>query len=490
MTRRELLGAGVVAAMMAGGAAPGPPRFSGDTVPKLARDLAARPYVGPEKTLPPSLAALDYDGYRQIRFVESRALWRDLNLPFQAHFFHRGGLAKTRVEIFEVAGGRAAPIGYTPEMFAFGQGAPDGLEGHPELGFAGFRLLNPINRPDKLDEVAAFIGASYFRGVARGGVYGLSARGLAIGAGDWPEEFPDFRAWWLERPEPGAASLVLHGLLDSPSLTGAYRFVVTPGDVTTMDVWAVLFPRKDTPRVGFAPLTSMFLFDQETGAKYDDFRPAVHDSDGIAVTQADGTRTWRPLANPPATRPTLLGGSGSFGLIQRKTAFRDYEDLEARYDLRPSLWVEPMVAWPAGQARLVELHAKSEADDNTVAEWRAAAPLKAQQPVTVAYRLNWGRDVTDPAVARVMAWRSGAGDTAEWKRLVIDFGPVAGDPEGLVGAIDVPGGEVRHVVVQPNAVTGGVRLAFNFKPGRDDIRCALTRDGRAVSETWVYPWLP
>ncbi len=490
MNRRDLMSAGLaVVAVMTGAA--GPVRFDDRSVARMARQLARRPYAAPATALPPSLDALDYDGYRRIRFVEPKALWRDLDLPFHAHFFHRGGLAKSRVELFEVVDGKASPIAYSPHLFEFEGEPPEGLESHPDLGFAGFRLLNTINRADKFDEIAAFIGASYFRGVAKGGAYGLSARGLAISSGEWPEEFPVFRAWWLERPAASATSVVLHGLMDSPSLTGAFRFVVTPGETTTMDVSATLFPRHDVDRVGFAPLTSMFLFDQETGHRYDDFRPAVHDSDGFAVASDGGARIWRPLFNPPATRASTFPGDKGFGLIQRKTAFADYEDLEARYDLRPSLWVEPTSPFPAGTARLVELHARSEADDNLVAEWRAAAPLKAHKPVSVAYRLHWGPDATDPALARALSWRVGAGDTPDWRRLIVDFGPVAGDGD-LAAKVDIEGGEYRNVVLQPNAVTGGVRLGLNFKAAATpttDIRAVLTRGGKVVSETWVYPWV-
>lgn len=487
MNRRELLALSS-AAVLTGAAAPAP--FSPDTVIRAARTLSRHPFAPQQTVLPPALAGLDYDGYRRIRFVEDHALWRGLGLPFQAHFFHRGGLATARVELFEVADGRASPIRYSPSLYAFGDPPPEGLEAFPDLGFAGFRLLSPVNTPDKWDEIAAFIGASYFRGVARGGSYGLSARGLAIGAGE-AEEFPVFRSWWLERPAPGATGVVLHGLLDSPSLTGAYRFVVTPGETTIMDVSATLFPRGEVARVGLAPLTSMFLFDQESARGYDDFRPAVHDSDGLAVADAGGRRIWRPLANPPATRVSTFPGAAGFGLIQRKTAFADYEDLEARYDLRPSLWVEPLGTWPAGAARLVELHARSEAEDNIVAEWRVDGALAAHTPVEIAYRLHWGPDGTDPAMARAHAWRAGAGDADGWTRLLVDFGPVPGGADGLEAAIDLSRGEMRAPVVQANPVTGGVRLAFNFRPGDDgtaDIRAQLTRGGVAASELWAYPW--
>ena len=87
-------------------------------------------------------------------------------------------------------------------------------------GFAGFRVQFATNW--KAD-IAAFLGASYFRAVGDDTrQYGLSARGLAIDtAFARPEEFPRFTAFWFERPSRDAGTLTLYALLDSPSIAGA-----------------------------------------------------------------------------------------------------------------------------------------------------------------------------------------------------------------------------------------------------------------------------
>ncbi|OHB35846.1 MAG: glucan biosynthesis protein D, partial [Phenylobacterium sp. RIFCSPHIGHO2_01_FULL_70_10] len=336
LSRRDLVLAG--SALMLGAAGPAP--FGFGAVDALARDLADRPFAEPDRRLPAALAALDYDTYRQLGFHDDRALWADQPLPFRAQFFHRGGLFPEKVEVFEVADGAARPVAYDPHMFRYGRGPLSDLVAldDPGLGFAGVRLLYPLNRADKFDEVTAFLGASYFRAVAKGGVYGASARGLAIGAGEAGEEFPRFRSFWLVRPDRGDTSLLVYALMDSASLTGAYQFTITPGEATFTDVRARLHPRTEVARVGFAPLTSMFLFDPQTAGRFDDFRPRVHDSDGLAMANGAGERLWRPLSNPQGELQASGfqdAGPRGFGLFQRAKGFSAYRDLEARYDLRP-----------------------------------------------------------------------------------------------------------------------------------------------------------
>ena len=477
--------------MLAAGA---PAAFGFGEVDALAQDLAARPYAAPDRTLPPALAGLDYDAYRQLSFHDEKGLWADQALPFRAQFFHRGGLFPEKVEVFEVVDGRPQPVPYHPAMFRYGRGplsdlvAPD----DPGLGFAGLRLLHPLNRPDKYDEVTAFLGASYFRAVARGGVYGASARGLAIGAGEPGEEFPRFRAFWLVRPAPGEASLTLYALMDSPSLTGAYRFAITPGEATFTDVRARLHPRTEVTRVGFAPLTSMFLFDPQTAGRFDDFRPRVHDSDGLAMANGAGERLWRPLSNP-AGQIQASGfqdaGPRGFGLFQRARGFEAYRDLEARYDLRPSLWVEPRGDWGDGEVRLVEIPADSEAADNIVAEWRPDTVLRPGGPRSLDYRLRWG---PEPAagLAEAALWREGRGDDSGWRRVMIEFEGAAA-AAALVPEVSAGGRPVRHLVAEPNPVIGGWRLAFEFAPGEArevELRARLLDQTTPRSEVWTRRW--
>src|SRR5690348_6462033 len=260
---------------------PGGTGFDASTVRNLARELAAKPYKPPSAALPDSFAKLTYDQYRAIRFDPGHALWRGKGLPFEVQFFHRGFIYKDRVDIYEVSEGKAEPIHYNPDLFSFGDARPPAGD---DIGFAGFRIHAPFNGADYFDEVCAFLGASYFRAVAKNQIYGLSARGLAIKTADpGGEEFPVFKTFWLERPQPGTASIVVHALLDSPSCTGAFRFTVRPGEDTVIDVESALYPRADIAQIGLAPLTSMFFFDASHRAGFDDYRPAVHDSNGLLI---------------------------------------------------------------------------------------------------------------------------------------------------------------------------------------------------------------
>ena len=288
----ELLGSAPARAWAPAGA---PAAFDAETVAKMAQALAAKPFVPQNKQLPPSLERIGYDEYRSIRFNPAQALWRAEGLPFQAQFFHRGFFFRDRVDIYQVADGKATPVVYKPSQFTF-QGVKAPTE--TDLGYAGFRLHAPLNKPEYFDEVAAFLGASYFRAVAKGQAYGLSARGLALKTGGPQEEFPVFRAFWLERPAKGASQITVHALLDSPSVAGAYRFTITPGVQTVFDASARLFPRVALDEVGVAPLTSMFQFDSNDRLGIDDYRPAVHDSDGLGMVNGRGEQIWRPLSNP------------------------------------------------------------------------------------------------------------------------------------------------------------------------------------------------
>jgi glucans biosynthesis protein len=492
--RRDVIAALPLALLASRAAAAGSGRFGDGTAPDLARSLAARPYQPPSDVLPEALARLDYDAYRGVRFRPERAIWRDLPSGFQLQMFHRGGQVRKAVDLFEVAGGRARPIAYSRDFFRFDSGDPGPLPA--DLGFAGFRIHAPINAPDVFDEVGVFLGASYFRGVGRGNLYGLSARGLAIGAGGPREEFPDFRAFWIERPGPDARSLVLHALLDSPSVTGAYRFVVTPGDPTRFDVTVRLFPRTVVEDAGIAPLTSMYLFGAEQPRRFDDFRPEVHDSDGLLTADADGGRRWRPLINPPAVQLSGVPAQrpAGFGLIQRQRSFGAYEDLEARYDRRPGAWITPGEGFDAGEVRLAELPARLETDDNVVASWRPAGPLSPGGDHRFGYGLSWGADPAPPAtLAQAALWRSGAAGDPGRRRFIVEFTGSADQLAGAEPQVTASAGALHNVVLQPGDAGQGLRLRLSFEleppaAGAVELGAALARQGRAVSEAWAYRW--
>lgn len=487
---RRLVIAALPLVAVAGAARAAARPFGDEAVQALAQDLARQPYRAPAPDLPPALASLDYDAYRDIRFDPARAVWKGERLPFQLQFFHRGGLFHDRVDLYELHDGQALPIAYSPDQFVFKHGAPAGLA--PNLGFAGFRIHAPINRASYFDEVAVFLGATYFRAVARGMLYGLSARGLAIGTGE-AEEFPAFRAFWIERPSAGAKSLTVLALMDSPSCAGAFRFVITPGDTTTFDVTARIFPRRAIANAGIAPLTSMFLFSGDGGRRFDDFRPQVHDSDGLAVAEAGGAHAWRPLVNPAAVQTSAMPGrtSQGFGLLQREQRFEAYQDLESHYEQRPSLWVEPRGAWGAGEVRLVELPSRTETEDNIAAFWTPAAPLRAGAPATFAYRLHWGPPAPPGALARVVRTRSGAGAVAGRRRFVVDYDlPHGVSAESLTVQATTSSGQLREVVLHPNPQTGGARLSFELEPAGapTDLKAVLLKSGTPCSEAWLYRW--
>ncbi|NMO22244.1 glucan biosynthesis protein [Pyxidicoccus fallax] len=471
--------------------------FTAATVVERARALAARPYEAPKRTLPEAYARMSYDAYRDIRYRNDKAFWRADGLPFQAQFFHPGFLYPEPVVIHVVAGGRAEPVRFSPDLYTYGSLVPA-----PPLekadGFAGLRLTHPLNRPDHFDEVLSFLGASYFRALGKGNVYGLSARGLAIDTAlPRPEEFPSFRELWLERPAPGADRVVVHALLDSPSVSGAYRFTVIPGANTVMEVEATLFARKAVEQLGVAPLTSMYLFGENDRGAYDDFRPEVHDSDGLFVWNGDGEQLWRPLKNPRHLSVSSFRAKAprAFGLLQRDTAFTSYEDLEARYELRPSAWVEPVGDWGTGAVRLVEIPTPEEIHDNIVAFWVPDAPLKPGTPMRVAYRLHWGSQAPWPASgASVTATREAAGSAAGARRFVLDFSRPATAGDGPVEAvITASKGQVLRTTVRRHEPSGGWRATFELVPDGQqptELRAYLKRGSETLTETWSYLWTP
>lgn len=470
--------------------------FDADTVPRLARKLATQPYRQGSEEVSDSLRAIGYDQYRDIRFDPDQALWREEDCLFQAQFFHRAFLFGQRVDIHQVIDGEAIPVGYEPEMFSFGS-APAPTQS--DLGFAGFRLHSPINNTDYFDEVCAFLGASYFRAVAEDQRYGLSARGLALRTGDPAgEEFPNFTAFWIERPAAGARQIRVHALMDSPSVSGAFAFVITPGEETVFDVSARLYPRVELSDAGIAPLTSMFQFDASDRVGIDDYRNAVHDSDGLAVTTSTGEQLWRPLRNAAALQESMFDDVGprGFGLMQRKREFADFGDSEAHYERRPSMWVEPVGDWGEGAVHLFELPTADEYHDNIVAFWRPRKPLAAGREHRFDYRLHWcARRGDQTTLAKTERTRVGAAPEGA-RQVVLDLAggrldtlDKSAQPRAEVEASH---GRIANIVTHASPVTGGWRLAFELQPGDQplvELRARLlSEDGSPLSETWIYRW--
>ncbi|MEM9270711.1 MAG: glucan biosynthesis protein, partial [Pseudomonadota bacterium] len=369
------------------------------------------------------------------------------------------------ITIHVVEGGQARPIEFDFEAFDKTDKFPDlPMDG---MGFSGFRLRSELERPGIFTEYAVFQGASYFRAIGAGQSYGLSARGLALKTGDAEgEEFPEFRAFWLEAPEAGAQTVTLHALLDSPSVAGIYSFKITPGDDTLMDVTAEIFPRVPLEHVGLAAETSMFLFDETNRSQFDDFRSGVHDSDGLSIYNGAGEWLWRPLANPARLERSFFVDENprGFGLMQRTRRAEDYGDLQAHYHKRPGLWVTPGEAWGEGSVMLVEIPADKEIYDNIVAYWRPRAPLESGKGHRFSYRLTWGADPAGPAMlARVTNTRMGERVFEEGRIAAIDFAPHPSLPEDLSEVttfVSANRGRVSKGILHRNPATGGVRLDF------------------------------
>ncbi|OCC01767.1 hypothetical protein BA190_27115 [Labrys sp. WJW] len=504
LTRRAALQlAGTACASLAtgwGGALAATDTFGPETVIAKARELAAKPYVGPGDALPESLSQLSYDDFRRINFRTDRTLLRDGGSNFGLQLFHRGSIFKHQAKVNLVADGAVKPLFYSPDLFDFGdRGPPQGLP--TSLGFAGIRLLYPLNHSGKMDELAAFLGASYFRFLGKGQHYGLSARGLSLGSGGPGEEFPDFVEFWVETPQAGQGSIAVHALLDGPSVTGAYRFAFEPGTGDDVAVQATLFARKDLKEMGLAPLTSMFLYGENTLNRPRDFRPEVHDSDGLAIQSEGGEWLWRPLRNP--TRNSVANFFSKdikgFGLLQRDRAFGSYQDLEALYDKRPGYWVEMKSRLGQGRVVLVELHSNAETDDNVVATWVPDIQPKAGSETQISYVIH---AVAGPLHQGGQAYATfethNAAATTAGKpsvtRFLIDFvgdrlKDVALDVSKIELVIWGSNGTVSAPSVVANPAINGVRASFDAEPppGEDiDLRAFLRLGTETLTETWTY----
>ncbi|MGO4675045.1 glucan biosynthesis protein [Bosea sp. 2YAB26] len=512
-TRRSALATLIATALLARGqpslAAPAPQpgaaRFGFDDVVAQARILGERPFDSGGLTIPSELSKLTYDSYREIRFRREKALWQESGSDFRLLPFHLGFLHDKPVQLHVVREGNAIPIPFTTSLFEYGK-VPVPKQLSPSLGFAGFAVTTTLNDPKIQDEVISFLGASYFRLIGRGHRYGLSARSLAIDVGGkQPEEFPFFRALWLEEPRADSLDLVIYALLDSPSVAGAFRYVVSPGRTTAMSVTATLVPRVEIPRIGIAPLTSMFLAGEGDLGHRTDFRPEIHDSDGLLMQNGSGEWIWRPIRNPASLRISSFGDRDprGFGLMQRDREYGHYQDLEAHYHARPGYWVEPIGDWGEGRVDLIEIPTNNEAFDNIVACWTPARPLDIGKASEFTYRIT-ALSTTNELHAMAQVRNSFSGwdirepdaDGMGKQRFIIDFGDgdlayFVSDPKRVEVVASTTAGSIAHTIIAANPAAKGFRVILDatLPVGQTaDLRVYLKSRNRTLSETWTQSW--
>ena len=505
----QTAGAGLAksAQITAGGA---PQAFDFAWLKGQAHYLASNPFQPSKDALPAPMGHLSYDQYQSIRFRTDHSLWGDSGLAFRLQFFHVGRTFADAVHVYEVVDGQAREVVYDPAMFEWDKTGVDPALMKDHAGFAGFRVQFVTNwRAD----VAAFLGASYFRAVGSDfRQYGLSARALAVDtAFPRPEEFPRFTSFWFERPARDSGVLTLYALMDSPSITGALRLTLAPGGTLVMNVDSALYPRKTIERLGVAPLTSMYFYGENDRRGANDWRPEIHDSDGLSMWSGSGEWIWRPLVNPAQLHFNSYADDNprGFGLLQRDRDFDHYQDDGVYYDRRPSLWVEPKLGpaggWGKGAVQLVEIPTVDETFDNVVAFWNPLEKPKSGQELLFSYRLYWGTKMPyGSTLAQTVATRTGIGGIVGVKRqyyswhFAVDFaggelGALARDAS-VEAVVTTSRGTIEHVTAHFVQEFEGYRALFDVKPDEGtepvDLRLYLRVDGRALTETWIYQWTP
>lgn len=481
--------------------------FDFDVLTEMARLRAGAP--DPEAPpMDPLLRELDYDDYQRIAFRPDHAAWAGEVPGWQLQPFHTGWLFERPVILHEVVDGTAIALDFGTSDFEYRDGMDVTFPDDFVLpGVAGFKLTHPFNRPDLQDEVISFLGSSYFRALGRGNRYGLSARGLAIDSGlPQPEEFPRFSEFWMARPQPGDDAITIWAMLDSARVAGAYQFRVIPGETTVVEVTARLFFREAVDELGIAPLTSMFLFGGVNRQNFDDYRPQVHDSDGLRIERADGDVIWRALQNPAQLASSYFTETQPrrFGLHQRSRAFEDFQDSGARYDLRPSLDVEPIGDWGRGVVRLFEIPTDLEVHDNVGAFWVPEQKVEAGQMREFAYRLHWG--ALTPDAGSDLAWVadtfSGVGGAAgldtppDTRKFIIDFeggllSRAAEDDPEIMPVVNVQNGEVDVLALSRLPEGNRWRLAVDIAAEAGalvEINAHIAGHGRKLTEIWTFQW--
>jgi glucans biosynthesis protein len=461
----------------------------------LAQDVAQRPWQPPDEKSLSGEDRINYDEYRGIEYRPEHAEWRTVPGTFQLHLYHCGYLFPQPVTINLVEGQNVRPVSFRSDLFSFGS-AEVARKARATPGFAGFCVYVP-DREGGSREVLSFLGASYLRGAPLDGHYGTSARGLAVNTGSpGPEEFPEFRAFWLERPSQGSCSLRLYALLDSPSVSGAYQFDCRVSEETAIEVRVHLFFRNAVERIGLAPLTSEFFHGEYQRPRQPDpkDRPEVHDCDGLLIATGDGEWIWRPIGSPAVSQLDSYAATSlrGFGLMQRDRNPRHYADRIAT-ELRSNVWVEPLEGFGSGSVQLYRFPTDSEWLDNISAFWNPSQPPQPGQEWFVHYVLHFSlRGPPEQRGATVVNTVRNP-KSANLTQYVIDFTGIPSPSPAceIEGVVAVSAGNATSIRVTPENDGSILRLSFDAsRPTNATVTLrAFLRSGKdTLSETWTDTW--
>jgi len=471
-------------------------RFDTATVMNLARQLSRKAFVPPPNDLPDAFSNLNYDQYVAIKNLRP-PIWMNDGRGIAVEPLHRGFVFSNAVDLFIVEDGIVRRVGFDPTQFDYGKlSLPANL---PDLAFSGFRLVANLGDGKPFD-FAIVQGATFFRAIARGQNFGAIARALTLKPADPKgEEFPVFRAFWLERPAVGSNSITVHGILDSESTSGALRMTFRPGDMTIVDVETTLFPRVNIDHVGWGGIGSTYFYGPNDRSNTDDLRPSVYESSGLQMLNGKGEWLWRPLQNPNTLQISAFVDQApkGFGLLQRDRSFEIFQDDEQRFDRRPSLWIEPLGEWDQGSVQLLEIPTDAEINDNILAYWRPKAQLAAGSEVPFAYRQYWCWSPPErPPLATVSATRVGRGSGGRRRRFVVEFTTEAlgeNPPQDIKSVLTVGPGAFHNLRQWVYPERKAVRVGFELDPGNEnacEMRLILEAGGKPISETWLYRWTP
>jgi glucans biosynthesis protein len=472
-----------------------PAPFAPGMVTEAAKNLSKQPFRPLPADIPKIFRDLSYEQYAAIRERPETAIWAAENIGFAIEPLHRGSLFSSPMEVRLVAEGKARRILYDPALFDFGTLTVPGNIG--DIGFSGFRVL--ARGQDGFYGLAIFQGASFFRAMAPGQTFGTMARAMSIKTADpRGEEFPAFRSVWIERPTLAAGALVIHALIDSESVTGAYRFTLRPGDATIIDTECTLFARAAVDNLGLATMSATHLSGPLDERCNDDLRPSVCEANGLQMLTGKGEWLWRPVTN----RNTLQISSfvdetpRGFGFFQRDRFFDHYQDDDQHFETRPSLWIEPIGDWAAGSVQLIEIPSDSEANDNIIGYWKPKAPLAAGSETLFAYRQFWCWNPPEqPPLAITTQSRAGRGSSPKRRRFVVEFSgdilSVSENEKAMKPNLSAAPGSIVGVRTFPSADKKSCRILFEIDPGNEsysEMRLVLEARGKPLSETWLYRW--